>query len=92
MNKPEEIAEELHNELLKEPVIQEYLRLKNLYFSNPELEELRTNIARLKAENKEEEWENLLEVYDKHPLVVNYKNALEDARELLEEIKEIISD
>ena len=92
MNKPEEIAVELHDELLKEPVIQEYLKLKELCFQSSELEEMRKNIARLKSEQKEEEWKNLLEIYEHHPLVVNYKNALEDARELLLEIKEIISD
>ena len=92
MSRPEDIALELHEELLKEPTVQEYLRLKELYFNSPELNQMRSDIARLKSEQKEEEWKNLLDVYERNPLVINYKNSLEEVRELLLEIKEIISD
>ena len=92
MSRPEDIALELHEELLKEPTVQEYLRLKELYFNSPELNQMRSDIARLRSEQKEEEWKNLLDVYERNHLVINYKNSLEEVRELLLEIKEIISD
>ena len=54
------------------------------------LSEMRTQIARLKSEGKNEENKNLLEVYNNHPLVNNYNIAREEAIELLKSVKKII--
>ena len=87
MDKTIEIAEKLNKEILQLSEVKEYLKLKELYHNDKELKEMRTNIARLKSENKEEEWDNLLKIYNSHPLVNNYFAAKEEVEKLLREIQ-----
>lgn len=90
MDKVIEKAKELSNEILNTPEVKEYLRLKELFEKDKELAELRINIASLTNEGKLEERDNLLKIYNSHPLVANYETAKEAVRSLLETVKQII--
>ncbi len=72
------------------PEVQEYYRLKETYEKDEELQRMRMEIARLKSLGKEEERNNLLEIYNQHPLVVNYEVYKEEVEDLLRQIKNII--
>ena len=91
MDKIIEEAKSLRKDIDSLPEIQEYYRLKNLMENDEELARLRTEIARLAKEGKNEERKNLLEVYNSHPLVNNYNIALEEAKLILSSIKDIIN-
>ncbi len=90
MDKIDEVLTLLKGELDKNPVIQEYLTLKKRVESDPELKNMRLEIARLTNENKKEERDNLLETYNNHPIIVNYSQAREEVISLLNEIKDIL--
>ena len=92
MDKIIELAKEVRKEINELPEIKEYLKLKNLFEKDKELAEMRQNIARLASEHKEIERQNLLEIYNSHPLVNNYNLAKEEAYKTLSEIKNILSD
>ena len=92
MDKVIKLAQELNQELISLPEMKEYLRLKELYHNDQELKELRENIARLKNENKEEERNNLLQIYNRHPLVNNYFMAKEEVMAILNEIQKELTD
>ena len=92
MDNLEKTLFELKNVLDNSDIIKEYLSLKEVYENDDELREMRREIARLKSENKNEEHEALLEIYNSHPIVVNYEQAREEVISLLEEIKEVLSD
>ena len=92
MNKTDEALEKLANELYALPEVQEYLVLKENLEKDEELREMRIEIARLTNEGKKEEHDNLLKVYNSHPLVVNYQVAREELYNLLNQIKDILSD
>ncbi len=83
-------AKELRNDIDNLPEVQEYYRLKNLYENDIELKEMRTKIALLKQQGKEEERNNLFKLYNSHPLVNNYESAKEEVQNLLRTIKDII--
>ena len=90
MDKIIEEALSLRKEINELPEIKEYLRLKELYENDESLKEMRYNIAKLKSEGKEEERKNLLDLYNKHPLVNNYEIAKQEAIDILNTIKNII--
>ena len=90
MDKVIEEAVALRKEINSLPEIQEYFRLKELFEKDTSLQEMRQNIAKLKSEGKEEERKNLLEVYNKHPLVNNYYLTKEEAISILNTIKNIL--
>ena len=92
MNKTDEALEKLAKELYALPEVQEYLELKESIESDKELKEMRLEIARLTNEGKKEEHDNLLNVYNSHPLVVNCQVAREELYNLLNQIKDILSD
>ena len=92
MNKTDEALEKLAKELYALPEVQEYLELKENIESDKELKEMRLEIARLTNEGKREEHDNLLKVYNSHPLVVNYQVTREELYNLLNQIKDILSD
>ena len=85
-----EQAKALRKSIDATPEAQEYYRLKTLYENDEELKQMRQNIARLKSEGKEEERNNLLAIYNSHPLVNNYMMAKEEAEHILLVIKNII--
>ena len=90
MDKVIDKANELSKEILNTPEVKEYLKLKELIENDEELAEFRINIASLANEGKLEERDNLLKIYNSHPLVANYETAKESVKSLLETIKQII--
>ena len=93
MNDELELAlNQLKDEFDNSEIIQEYLSLKNALENDEELKRLREEIARLTNENKSEEKEAILAIYNSHPIVVNYEQAREDVINLLKQIKDILSD
>ena len=92
MNEIDRALKELKNALDNEPLIQEYLTLKEAIEKDIELANMRSDIARLTSEGKLEERDALLEVYNSHPLVVNFNQTKEEVVSLLKEIKDILSD
>ena len=92
MNKTNEALLELSEELYKLPEIKEFLQLKEAIEKDEELKAMRLEIARLTNEGKKQEHDNLLNVYNSHPLVVNYLIARDEAAALLTQIKDILSD
>ena len=91
MDKLIEEAKTLREDIDSLPEIKEYYRLKEIYENDHSLKEMRENIARLKSEDKEEERNNLLAIYNSHPLVNNYNIAMEEAKSILRAIKDIIN-
>ncbi len=92
MDKILETTKELSRVIRELPEVQEYLELKNLYENEQNLAEMRREIARLESEGKIEEKKNLMDIYDSHPLVCNFNEAKQEVRNILETIKEILSD
>ena len=90
MDKVLETAEKLKKSLLELPEFKEYLNLKDLYEKDESLKQMRLDIARLKKEGKEEERNNLIAIYNNHPLVSNYNIAREEVKEILQTIKDMI--
>ncbi len=90
MNKVIETAKKLKESLLELPEFKEYLNLKDLYEKDESLKQMRLDIARLKKEGKEEERNNLIAIYNNHPLVNNYNIAKEEVKEILQAIKDMI--
>lgn len=90
MDKLIEEVKSLREDIDHLPEVQEYYRLKTIYENDEELKRIRLEIARLKSLNKEEEKNNLLKIYNSHPLVVNYEAAKEEVKSLLRQIKDII--
>ena len=90
MDKVIEQAKELRKDIDSLPEVKEYYRLKELMENDEELAMLRKEIARLKVEGKEEERNNLLKIYNSHPLVNNYEAAQEEVKSILLAIKNII--
>ena len=90
MDKLLEASKELRQDIDNLPEVQEYYRLKTIYENDEELKKMRTEIARLKSLGKEEERNNLLNIYNSHPLVVNYEASKEEVENLLRQIKNII--
>ncbi len=85
-----EEVKSLRSDIDNLPEVQEYYRLKETYEKDEELQRMRVEIARLKSLGKEEERNNLLEIYNQHPLVVNYEVYKEEVEDLLRQIKNII--
>ena len=92
MNNTDEAIKELATELYALPEVKEFLRLKESLEKDKELKEMRQEIARLTNEGKKQERDNLLSVYNSHPLVVNYQATREEVISLLSQIKDILSD
>lgn len=84
-------AKELREDIDSLNEVQEYYRLKKLYENDEELKQMRLEIARLKQQGKEEERNNLLAIYNSHPLVNNYELAKAEVESILLAIKNIIN-
>lgn len=90
MDEVVELAKTLKQEIDKLPEMQEYLRLKSLLEKDEELATMRSEIARLQNEGKTKEKENLLAIYNSHPLVNNFYIAKEEVTNLLSSISQIL--
>ncbi|MFA6755935.1 MAG: YlbF family regulator [Bacilli bacterium] len=82
----------LKSELMNDPTILEFLDLKKEVENDRVLKNLRNKIQFLKDCKMNDEQKNnynkLLDEYNKNPLVINYKRAEENAYDLLNEIKD----
>ena len=87
MDKALEKAKELRAEIDQTPEMKEYLKYKELLENNEDVIELKHNIANLRAKGKIKEADNLLALYDNHPLVVNYLASKEALLQLLRTIE-----
>ena len=76
--------------LISMETYREYRRLKELYENDEELRKMRREIARLTAEGKNQEAENLRKRYNAHPLVNNYNEAKQEFRRLIIVVANII--
>jgi len=85
------LATELKEEILKEPLIVEYLRVKNLLDSDVEINSLKKEIALAKTHNDNKLHHDLLTRYNNHPLVVNYNVLKEEVNDFLLEISKIVN-
>ena len=85
-----ELSKKLKEEIDNLPEMKEYLKLKKLLENDAQLAKMRLDIARLTNEKKYEERDNLLKIYNSHPLVNNFYLAEEEIKSLLQSIKNII--
>jgi len=92
MSDPVELAKKLRQDLEKTEEFKNYFHLKELIENSEELKELRTSIARLNSQNKFEEANALKKIYDSNPLVNNFYQAKQEISEILNQIKNMISD
>ena len=83
-------AQELSEQIKKEPIVIEYLRLKSLIENDKDLSILRKKIAEAASKKDEVNHQRLKEMYDNHPLVNNFYLFKEEVENLLLEIKNII--
>ena len=90
MDKVIEETLKLKEKLYNLPEVKEYFALKAIYEKDEELARMRKEIARLKSLGKEEERNNLLKIYNSHPLVNNFQMAKEEVKQILQSIKNII--
>ena len=90
MDKVIEKAKELKAVLDETPEMKEYLKYKDLYENSEDVIELKHNIANLRAQGKIKEANNLKELYDNHPIVVNYEASKEALYALLKTVQSII--
>ena len=90
MDKIIEKANELSSLLKEEPLIKEYLHVKDLYENSKELEYMRQEIAHESNQKDKSRYKELKDKYDNHPLVSNYNSLKEEVITLLKELNEII--
>ena len=83
-------AHELSEQIKKEPIVIEYLHLKELIENDEELKSLRKKIALAASKKDAVNHQRLKEMYDNHPLVNNFYLIKEEVENLLLEIKNII--
>ena len=90
MNELDKTLTDLKNHLDNLPLINEFLRVKDIFEKDEELIQMRQNIARLANDGKKEEHQALLDIYNSHPIVINYNLLRDDVLSLLNEIKDIL--
>lgn len=83
-------AQELSEQIKKEPLVIEYLHLKELLENDEELKNLRKEIVKAALEKDEKKHQALKEMYDNHPLVNNYYLMKEEVENLLFGIKSLV--
>ena len=90
MDKVIEKAKELKALIDETPEMKEFLKNKEQYENSEDVIELKHNIANLRAQGKTQEANNLKELYDNHPIVVNYEASKEALYALLKTVQSII--
>ena len=90
MDKVLEKAKELKAAIDGTPEMKEYLHNKEQFENSEDVIELKHYIANLRAKGKLEEANNLLALYNNHPIVVNYEASKEALYELLNTIQTLI--
>ena len=90
MDKVLEKAKELRALLDETPEMKEYLKNKDALENSKDVQELKHNIANLRAKKKFEEANNLEKIYNSHPLVNNYEASKDALYQLLKTVESII--
>ncbi len=90
MNDLDIILKELKDALYQRKEVQEYLKNKKLLEEDISLKKMREDIARLKVDGKEVERNNLLKIYESHPLVNNFEASKKEVESLIQSLKDII--
>ena len=90
MDKVIEKAKELKALIDETPEMKEFLKNKEQFENSEDVIELKHNIANLRAQGKIKEANNLKELYDNHPIVVNYEASKEALYALLRTVQSII--
>jgi len=95
MNEGLDLAlQKLKSYIFDDPSVQEYLKLKDIIYNDPNLIEMRNKIKYLKKcdinEEQKKEYLELIQEYNRSPLIVQFKNVSEDVYNLLNEIKKEI--
>ena len=90
MDKVIEKAKELKALIDETPEMKEFLKNKEQFENSEDVIELKHNIANLRAQGKIQEANNLKELYDNHPIVVNYEASKEALYALLRTVQSII--
>lgn len=85
---------QVKNEISNLELVKEYNFYCDLFFSSQELKQLNNRIKFLKkcemTENEKDEYYRLLNQYNNHPIVSNYKMLKKEIEELKLEVKNII--
>lgn len=89
MNRIDQLARELRQELENLDIIKEYNKVKSEVDSNQDLNYLKAKIA--KSTNDKELHRKLLDEYNSHPLVSNLHELENEVEVLLKEVTEIIN-
>lgn len=92
MDKIAELTDKVAKDLISLPEVKEFLRLKEIMGSDKDLINMRSEIARLTYEKKEEEKSNILAIYNAHPIVNNYNVVREEVITILRTLKDILSE
>ncbi|HOF53229.1 MAG TPA: YlbF family regulator [Bacilli bacterium] len=102
MNNIENALDNLEREIMNSELIKEYFRLRALIGENEELKALKikVNAAQVAlslsmADEQEHalkkaEYENLLAVYDNHPLVANFTSIQSEVHNFLKNIADLL--
>ena len=90
MDKVIEKAKELKALIDETPEMKEFLKNKEQFENSEDVIELKHNIANMRAQGKIQEANNLKELYDNHPIVVNYEASKEALYALLKTVQSII--
>lgn len=103
LDKLNKLAGKINQELLANPLVQEYQALERAYSSNVYLHDLEKKIVAIQKEivivkSKKGSTQDLIREYNRiksefasHPLTVNYQNSREELNELLQEINKYIN-
>ena len=90
MNKILEEAINLRQALMEDERVQEYFRLKKLFEESEDLIDMRKNLALYKEEGREVEYSNIKELYEHHPIVINFYNSKEEVKDLINDVIEVL--
>ncbi|MFA5421706.1 MAG: YlbF family regulator [Bacilli bacterium] len=102
MSKLDEALENLKQEIGNDSLIQEYFRLRNLITSSEEIRSLKKQIDEAQVSlslsmgneeahaAKKAEYEQLVALYDVHPLISNFSNIQIEVHEFLKNIADLL--
>ena len=91
MTEPIKLAKELKEEIEKLPLFIEYENTKTLIENDSEIQCLKVDIARAKKNNDLKLHKTLLEKYNNHPLVMNYRTLQQEVYEYLKQVSDIVN-
>ena len=91
MDKIIELTEELKLALEEEPLFIEYKKVKNEVDNSSELNELKKLIVRAKNENRLDDHKVLVNQYENHPMMLNFRQLEIEMYDYLSEVSNILN-